>query len=345
MEQDFLSLTSEGWRSLMEAKGEKSFRGDIIFRHLHQRHAVSYDEMTDLGKGLREKLSKECPLGYPTIETVQRADDGTAKFLLRLWDGKAVECVLMKYKFGYSLCISSQAGCRMGCRFCASTLGGLERSLTGGEMAAEVYTVERSENLNISHIVIMGCGEPFDNYEALLRFLELIHDEKGRNLSKRNITVSTCGLPNRIRQFADEGTGVSLAISLHAPNDEIRRKIMRVAEGVPMDKLMEAVRYYLEKTSDRVTFEYILIEGINDSDDNARELAERLKGMLCHVNLIPVNPVKECGFERPSEARIRRFMAVLEEKGVNVTRRREMGKNIDAACGQLRARAGKARES
>ncbi|MBQ4187456.1 MAG: 23S rRNA (adenine(2503)-C(2))-methyltransferase RlmN [Firmicutes bacterium] len=341
MEPDFLSMTSGEWRSWMEQAGEKPFRGDIVFRHLHQRHAVSYDEMTDLGKALREKLSKECPLNYPRVETVQRAEDGTAKFLLRLYDGKAVECVLMKYKFGYSLCISSQAGCRMGCRFCASTLGGLERSLAAGEMAAEVYAVERSENLNISHIVIMGCGEPFDNYDALLRFLELIHDEKGRNLSKRNITVSTCGLPNRIRQFADEGTGVSLAISLHAPNDEIRKKIMRVAEGVPMEKLMDAVRYYQEKTSDRVTFEYILIDGINDSDDNARELAERLKGMLAHVNVIPVNPVEECGFARPSEARIRRFMAVLEEKGVNVTRRREMGKNIDAACGQLRARAGK----
>ena len=340
MEQDFLSMTSTEWRSFMESMGEKAFRGDIIFRHLHQRHAVSYDEMTDLSKALREKLTAQCPLDYPTILTVQRADDGTAKFLLRMHDGKAVECVLMKYKFGYSLCISSQAGCRMGCRFCASTLGGLERSLTAGEMAAEVYTVERSENLSISHIVIMGCGEPFDNYDALLRFLELIHDEKGRNLSKRNITVSTCGLPNRIRQFADEGTGVSLAISLHAPNDEIRKKIMRVAEGVPMEKLMDAVRYYQAKTSDRVTFEYILIDGINDSDDNARELAELLKGMLSHVNVIPVNPVRECGFERPSEARIRRFMAVLEEKGVNVTRRREMGKNIDAACGQLRARAG-----
>lgn len=338
MERDPISLSRLEWRKMMEEMGEKSFRGDSLFQWLHLRHAVSYDEMTDISKGLRAKLIEEFPLEMPHIETVQRATDGTCKFLVRLHDEKSVECVLMKYKFGYSLCISSQAGCRMGCRFCASTLAGLERSLTGGEMAAQVYLVERSENVKISHIVVMGCGEPFDNYDNLIRFIELIHDEKGKNLSHRNITVSTCGLPDRIRAFGDAKTGVSLAISLHAPNDEIRKKIMRIAQAVRIEELMEAVRYYQEKTGDRVTYEYLLIRDLNDDVKHARELAGLLKGTLCHVNVIPVNPVKECGFERPEEERIRRFIQTLENMHVSVTRRREMGKEIDAACGQLRAK-------
>lgn len=338
MERDPISLSRLEWRKMMEEMGEKSFRGDSLFQWLHLRHAVSYDEMTDISKGLRAKLIEEHPLEMPHIETVQRATDGTCKFLVRLHDEKSVECVLMKYKFGYSLCISSQAGCRMGCRFCASTLAGLERSLTGGEMAAQVYLVERSENVKISHIVVMGCGEPFDNYDNLIRFIELIHDEKGKNLSHRNITVSTCGLPDRIRAFGDAKTGVSLAISLHAPNDEIRKKIMRIAQAVRIEELMEAVRYYQEKTGDRVTYEYLLIRDLNDDVKHARELAGLLKGTLCHVNVIPVNPVKECGFERPEEERIRRFIQTLENMHVSVTRRREMGKEIDAACGQLRAK-------
>lgn len=338
MERDPISLSRLEWRKMMEEMGEKSFRGDSLFQWLHLRHAVSYDEMTDISKGLRAKLIEELPLEMPHIETVQRATDGTCKFLVRLHDEKSVECVLMKYKFGYSLCISSQAGCRMGCRFCASTLAGLERSLTGGEMAAQVYLVERSENVKISHIVVMGCGEPFDNYDNLIRFIELIHDEKGKNLSHRNITVSTCGLPDRIHAFGDAKTGVSLAISLHAPNDEIRKKIMRIAQAVRIEELMEAVRYYQEKTGDRVTYEYLLIRDLNDDVKHARELAGLLKGTLCHVNVIPVNPVKECGFERPEEERIRRFIQTLENMHVSVTRRREMGKEIDAACGQLRAK-------
>lgn len=338
---DLMALSQAQMKEAMKAIGEQGFRGDIIFKQLHVRHAVSYDEMSDLSKALRDKLKEVYPLNYPTVDRVQRADDGTCKYLIRMADHKAVECVLMKYKFGYSLCISSQAGCRMGCRFCASTLAGLERSLSAGEMLQQVYLVEKTENVTISHIVIMGCGEPFDNYDNLMTFLERITDEKGKMLSRRNITVSTCGLPEKIREFADADTGVNLAISFHAPNDEIRKKIMRIAQAVPMDTLLEACRYYQKKTGNRLTFEYLLIDHLNDGIPEADELAERLRGIMSHVNIIPVNPVEECGFDRPSEERIRTFIRRLEDHHVSVTRRREMGKNIDAACGQLRAKAGK----
>lgn len=339
MEYDWYSSSVAELQTCLEQMGEKPFRARQIFRWLHQGHAVSFEEMTDLGKGLREKLASGQPLRPVKILQRQTASDGTGKFLVQLADGKAVESVLMKYRFGYSLCISSQAGCRMGCRFCASTLNGLDRNLTAGEMVQQVYAIERSEGVTISHIVVMGCGEPFDNYEALLRFLELIHHEEGKGLSLRNITVSTCGLVDRIRSFADLDLPVTLAISLHAPNDEIRRKIMRIAQAVSMDELMSACRYYIEKTNKRITFEYLLIRDLNDSSKCAHQLADRLKGMLCHVNLIPVNPVKECGFERPEIQKIERFYQVLEQRHVPVTLRREMGKNIDAACGQLRAKA------
>ena len=341
MGYDWYSKSIEELQDHLRTLGEPGFRAKQIFRWLHQKQAVSFEEMTDLGKALREKLSEQQPLEPVRIEQKQMAADGTGtgKYLIRLADGRAIESVLMKYRFGYSLCISSQAGCRMGCRFCASTLAGLERNLTAGEMAQQIYAVEREAGVNISHIVVMGCGEPFDNFEELLRFLQLIHHPEGKGLSLRNITVSTCGLPDRIRAFADLDLAVTLAISLHAPNDEIRRQIMRIAQAVSMDDLMAACRYYLEKTNKRITFEYILIQNVNDSTKCAHQLADRLKGMLCHVNLIPVNPVKECGFERPDAQRIERFFDTLEKRHVPVTLRREMGKNIDAACGQLRAKA------
>ncbi|MBQ7015831.1 MAG: 23S rRNA (adenine(2503)-C(2))-methyltransferase RlmN [Firmicutes bacterium] len=339
MGYDWYSQSVEQLQAHLKELGEQGFRAKQIFKWLHQRHAVCFDEMTDLGKTLREKLQAKEPLMPVQIEQKQIAADGTGKFLIRLADGKAIESVLMKYKFGYSLCISSQAGCRMGCRFCASTLAGLERNLSAGEMVQQVYAIEREANVNISHIVVMGCGEPFDNFEELIKFLQLIHHEDGKGLSLRNITVSTCGLVDKIKTFADLDTPVTLAISLHAPNDEIREKIMRIAQAVSMDDLMKACQYYLEKTNKRITFEYILIRDVNDSTKCAHQLADRLKGMLCHVNLIPVNPVKECGFERPEPERIERFVKTLEQRHVPVTLRREMGKNIDAACGQLRAKA------
>ena len=341
MEYDWYSQSVEELQVHLKELGEQGFRAKQIFKWLHQRHAVSFEEMTDLGKNLREKLQENEPLMPVQIEQKQIAADGTGtgKFLIRLADGKAIESVLMKYRFGYSLCISSQAGCRMGCRFCASTLAGLERNLSAGEMAQQVYAVEREAGINISHIVVMGCGEPFDNFEELIKFLQIIHHEEGKGISLRNITVSTCGLVDKIRRFADLVLPVSLAISLHAPGDEIRKKIMRIAQAVSMNELMEACRYYVEKTNKRITFEYILIRDLNDSTKCAHQLADQLKGMLCHVNLIPVNPVEECGFERPETQRIERFVKTLEQRHVPVTLRREMGKNIDAACGQLRAKA------
>ncbi len=341
MGYDWFSQSVEELQVHLKELGEQGFRAKQIFRWLHQRHAVGFDEMTDLGKNLRDKLQEKEPLMPVQIEQKQIAADGTGtgKFLIRLSDGRAIESVLMKYRFGYSLCISSQAGCRMGCRFCASTLAGLERNLTAGEMAQQVYAVEREAGVNISHIVVMGCGEPFDNFDELIKFLQLIHHEEGKGLSLRNITVSTCGLVDKIRRFADMDLPVTLAISLHAPGDEIRKKIMKIAQAVSMSELMDACRYYVEKTNKRITFEYILIRDLNDSSKCAHQLADQLKGMLCHVNLIPVNPVEECGFERPEMQRIERFVKTLEQRHVPVTLRREMGKNIDAACGQLRAKA------
>ena len=352
MSFDTLSLTMKEWKAYLDRIGEKPYRAKSIYHWLHQKHAASYDEMTDLSLSLRERLKKEMPLYLPKVDQVQRSEDGSVcKFLVRLSDDKAVECVLMDYRFGLSLCISSQAGCRMGCRFCASTLAGLERSLTAGEMLGQIYTVERYENCHISHVVVMGCGEPFDNFTQVMRFLTMINDPDGHNMSVRNITVSTCGLPDKIREFADLKTGVTMAVSLHAPNDQTRSRIMKVAKAVSMKDLMDACAYYAHTTNDRITFEYLLIKNLNDSKADALELAHLLEknlggqspsgGKLYHVNLIPVNPVKECGFDRPSENTIRVFKETLEMCRVPVTRRREMGSGIDAACGQLRAKTGR----
>ncbi len=342
MMTDWYSLTREELSALMEELGEKPFRGRQIFKWLHAKKAVSFAEMTDLPASLREKLSERASLVPVVTELVQHSADRslgrTAKYLMRLSDGAFVESVLMEYSYGFSVCISSQVGCRMGCRFCASTLGGLERNLLPGEMLGQIYEIERREGIAVSHVVVMGSGEPFDNYEHLMRFLELLHDPEGKNLSYRNITVSTCGLTGRIADFADAGLPVTLAVSLHAPNDEIRRSIMNIARAVPLSELMEACRQYTKKTSRRISFEYALMEGINCAPEHARELASLLGGMLCHVNLIPVNPVEECGMSRPRPERIREFMKILEDKGIPVTLRREMASDIDGACGQLRAK-------
>lgn len=268
--------------------------------------------------------------------------DETTKFLFRLRDGQCIESVLMRYEYGYSLCISSQVGCRMGCRFCASTLGGLVRNLTAGEMVQQVYAASKEASVRISHVVVMGCGEPFDNYDALLRFFSLMREEKGRGLSLRNITVSTCGLPHRIREFADCHVGVTLAVSLHAADDELRRQLMPGAARFSLDELLDACQYYTKETGRRVTFEYALIKGCNDGRDDAVRLVQRLRGMLAHVNLIPVNPVEERGLARSSPQRVREFAKVLEMGRIPVTIRREMGADIDGACGQLRNRYARA---
>lgn len=317
--------------------GLPAFRGRQIWKWLHQQHALSYEMMTNLSRELRQRLQEEAPFTW--IEPVQRQQskqDGTIKYLFRLEDGNLIESVLMKYRYGYTVCVSSQAGCRMGCRFCASTLGGLDRNLTPGEMLQQIYCIEREEQLQVTHIVVMGCGEPFDNYENLLRFLEILHDPQGHGMSYRNMTVSTCGLPEPLEDWIGRDLPVTLAISLHAPNDDLRQELMPVARSVSMDRLLSLCRRYTKQSGRRITFEYSLVQGFNDQPEHARELVHRLGGMLCHVNLIPVNPVAERGLKRPDMEAVKRFEQILEEGHIPVTIRRELGQDIDGACGQLR---------
>lgn len=336
---DGYSMSLFEWETLLEGLGEKKYRAGQIFSWLHKDRVTTYEAMTNLSKSLRKTLEETVPLRGTQAVCEQRSADGeTRKFLMELWDREQIETVLMRYHYGYSLCISSQVGCRMGCRFCASTLSGKKRDLLPGEMLSQIYEAERKTGCTVTHVVIMGCGEPFDNYEALLRFLELVNAPQGKNLSLRNITVSTCGLVERIRDFAALDLGVTLAVSLHAPNDTIRRRLMPVANAVPMATLMEACRDYTRRTRRRITFEYSLVRDVNDGPEQAEELADLLHGMLAHVNLIPVNPVTEREFRGSEPERVDRFRSILERRKIEVTVRREMGRDIDAACGQLRRR-------
>lgn len=341
MINDWYSYDLPELEEQMKALGEKAFRAKQLFKQLHNRRAQSFEEMTDLSQSLKQKLNEKMPLDCLQIVQEQTEADGTGKFLLKLSDGSLIESVLMHYHYGYSLCVSSQVGCRMGCRFCASTLGGLQRNLSAGEMLQQLYAVEKAKDISISHIVIMGCGEPFDNFEAVQRFMELLHHQDGKGLSYRNMTVSTCGLPEKIEAFTKWGEPVTLAISLHAPNDTVRRQIMQIAKAVSMKRLQEVCRFYADRTNKRITFEYILLRDVNDSKEAARELALWLKPLLplCQMNLIMVNPVEECGYERTTTKRRDEFEAVLKQQGIPVTIRRSLGRKIDAACGQLRAKA------
>lgn len=317
--------------------GEKPFRGRQLYEWIHKKLAVSFDDMTNLSKTFREKLDKQYEL-IP-LEMVDRKTsqlDGTSKFLFQLKDNQVIESVLMKYKHGNSVCISSQVGCRMGCRFCASTLGGLERNLTSSEMLSQIYEIQRISGERVSNVVVMGTGEPLDNYDNLLKFIHMISDENGLNISQRNITVSTCGLVEKIKALAEEKLQITLAISLHAPNDTIRKELMPVANKYNMDDIMEICEYYYKQTGRRISFEYSLVKGVNDREENAQELIKRLKGMNCHVNLIPVNPIKERDYTHAEDKYIQKFKNILEKNRINVTIRREMGRDIDAACGQLR---------
>lgn len=316
--------------------GEKKFRASQVFKKIYQG-AASFDGITELSGTLRKKLESCADIdSVKLLKKQESATDGTKKYLFGVSGGHAVESVFMKYKYGNTACISSQAGCRMGCAFCASGINGLERGLTAGEMVDQVAAMERDTGERIGHIVVMGTGEPFDNYNELLRALEIFHDERGLNIGLRNITVSTCGLTQRIMQFADDMPQVNLAVSLHAPSDEIRLKLMPVAKSCSMSELLSVCRKYTEKTHRRITFEYALIEGVNDSMENAAQLASRLKGMLCHVNLIPLNRVSEKDFRGSARKHAEKFASVLSSKGIEVTVRRELGSDISAACGQLR---------
>ena len=336
MTNDIKSMTIPELREFLASMDEKPFRADQIFSWLHRYHVESWDEMTNLPKPLREKLSA-WPITSLEIETVRHSKkDGTAKYLFRLPDGNVIESVLMRYHHGNSVCISSQAGCRMGCRFCASTIGGLSRNLLPSEMLSQIYSVQKDTGERVSNIVVMGTGEPMDNYDNFLRFVHLVTSGDGLGISQRNITVSTCGLVPEIHRLAEEKLQITLAVSLHAPNDELRRTLMPIANRYSIEELLAACRAYFDSTGRRITFEYSLISGVNDSDGHASELAERIRGMNCHVNLIPVNPVRERSFARSDRGKVLDFKNKLEKYGINVTIRREMGTDIDGACGQLR---------
>lgn len=337
MLKDIKSFALDELKEEIRALGEKEFRAAQLYEWMHQKLAVSYEEMTNLPKAFRERLRQE--YSYASLHMVREQiskQDGTRKYLFQLADGNLIETVLMKYHHGNSVCISSQVGCRMGCRFCASTLDGLERSLTASEMLEQIYEVTRHIGERISNVVVMGMGEPLDNYDNLLKFLRMISDENGLNISQRNLTVSTCGLVPGMRRLADEKLQITLALSLHAITDEKRREIMPVANSYSIAELMDACDYYFEQTGRRITFEYSLIGGINDSEEEADALVGLAAPLHAHVNLIPINPVKERKYRSSGRASVENFKNRLEKRKINVTVRREMGRDIDGACGQLR---------
>lgn len=338
MKRDIKSYTLEELKKIItEEFSEKAFRAAQIYRWLHVELCTSFDDMTNISAILREKLKTEFDISALKKEAVQISSlDGTAKYLFGLSDGNRIESVLMKYKHGNSVCISSQAGCRMGCKFCASTLDGLSRNLLPGEMLDQIYRIQADTKERVDNIVIMGCGEPLDNFDNVIKFLKMISDENGLNISQRNITLSTCGLVPKIRELAECNFQITLAISLHAPNDTIRKTIMPVANKYSMEELLSACEYYFNKTGRRITFEYSLINGVNDSLKDAAELSERIKHINSHVNLIPINPIKERTFKQGTQQEIYEFKNLLEKNKINVTIRREMGRDIQGACGQLR---------
>ncbi|MFD0825287.1 23S rRNA (adenine(2503)-C(2))-methyltransferase RlmN [Neobacillus sp. M.A.Huq-85] len=335
------SLQLHELKEWLSENGEKPFRAEQIFDWLYKKRITSFDEMSNLSKDLRDKL--ELHFVVTTLKTViqQTSSDGTIKFLFELHDGYSIETVLMRHDYGNSVCVTTQVGCRIGCTFCASTLGGLKRHLEAGEIVAQVVNVQQAldeTDERVSSVVIMGIGEPFDNYDNMLSFLKIINHDKALNIGARHITVSTSGIIPKIYQFADEDMQINFAISLHAPNTELRSRLMPINKAYKLDDLMKAVRYYIDKTGRRISFEYGLFGSVNDSVEHAEELAALLKGIKCHVNLIPVNYVPERDYVRTPKNQIFAFEKTLKNRGINVTIRREHGHDIDAACGQLRAK-------
>lgn len=337
--KDIKSLTLEQLTGELTRMGEKPFRATQLYQWMHVKLARSFAEMTNLSKTLRETLAEQYELtALAPVQVQESKIDGTKKFLFQLRDGNMVESVWMQYKHGNSVCISSQVGCRMGCRFCASTLDGLERNLLPSEMLDQIYAVRLLTGERVSNVVVMGTGEPLDNYENLLTFIRLLTDENGLHISQRNVTVSTCGIVPNIKRLAQERLQITLALSLHAATDEKRRKLMPIANKYSIAELMEACAFYFEKTGRRITFEYSLVGGVNDTDEDAARLSALARPLSCHVNLIPVNPIKERDFVQSDVSRIRAFQNKLEKNKINGTIRREMGRDIDGACGQLRRR-------
>ena len=335
--KDIKSLYLEELEEELGQLGEKSFRAKQIYQWVHQKLAADFEDMSNLSKALREKLRQQYTLtALNPVEVKISKIDGTRKYLFRLSDGNVIESVWMQYHHGNSVCISSQVGCRMGCRFCASTLDGLERNLTAGEMLDQIYRIKADTGERVSNIVIMGSGEPMDNYDNVVRFIRLISHDQGLNISQRNITVSTCGIVPGIRRLAKEGLSVTLALSLHAPNDEVRKTLMPIANKYRIQEILDACQEYFEETGRRLTFEYSLVSGVNDNLEEARALASLLKGMHGHVNLIPVNPIQERDYVQSDRRAIEAFQHYLESQKIAVTVRREMGRDINGACGQLR---------
>ena len=336
---DIKSLTKEELEEEFLKKELKRFRAGQVYDWMHVKLVRSFDEMTNISKDLRERLASEYEFTSLRVERAQEsALDGTIKFLFELADKNYVESVFMRYRHGNSVCISSQVGCRMGCRFCASTIDGCERDLLPSEMLDQIYAISRYTGERISNVVVMGMGEPLDNYDNLIRFVKLLTDENGLNISGRNITVSTCGLVPKMKMLANEKLTLTLALSLHAVTDEKRRQLMPIANTYSIEELMEACAYYFEKTGRRISFEYSLVAGVNDMPDDLEGLTKLASRVKAHVNLIPVNPIKERDFRRGSREAIIAFKNKLEKNGINVTIRREMGQDIDGACGQLRRR-------
>lgn len=336
---DIRSLSLSELTEKTVSMGLPKYRAGQIYSWLNEKGAVSFDDMTNIGKQLRKTLDDEFYICNCKIDTklVSQKDD-TVKYLFDLSDGEYVESVVMKYKYGYTICISTQLGCKMGCSFCASAIGGFKRHLRPSEMLSEVITAQNDLGIRISHIVLMGTGEPLDNYDNVMKFLSLVTDENGLNISMRHISLSTCGIVPRIYDLAEKRLGLTLSVSLHAPNDSIRSRSMPVNLKWNIEELLKACRYYTEVTSRRISFEYAMISGFNDSDECARELSSRLRGMLCHVNLIPVNNVRENNYVRSDRERLRSFSEILQKNGINVTVRRTLGSDINASCGQLRAK-------
>ena len=337
MMPDIRSYTPEQLQEYLVSIGEPKFRANQLFEWLHKRHVSSFDEMTNLSKDLRKKLGQNTALTtLSPLECRISNEDDTRKYLFALADGNIIESVRMKYHYGNSVCISSQAGCRMGCRFCASTIDGLSRNLTASEMLEQIYAIERDLGEPVGHVVIMGSGEPLDNFDNLIAFLQLISHPQGKNLSHRNITVSTCGIVPKMYELADMHLQITLALSLHGATQEKRAALMPVANKYHINEVIDACGYYFKTTGRRMTYEYSLVAGVNDTDEDASQLIKLLSGAQGHVNLIPVNPIEERDFVQPSAKAAMAFKNKLEKNGLNVTIRREMGRDINGACGQLR---------
>lgn len=335
--KNILDFNLEGLKLWMEENGEGKFRAKQIFEWIYKKGVFNFDDMTNISKNTKDKLKNYFYIGVPEIaDKYISSIDGTQKFLFQYKDGNIIESVIMKYKHGNSICVSTQVGCKMGCKFCASTVGGIVRNLTYGEIAGQILKAQAEIGERISNVVLMGSGEPLDNYDNVIQFIEFINSDDGLNIGQRHITLSTCGIVPKIKELADKKLQITLAISLHAPNDDIRKNMMPIANKYSLSELMDACRYYFMKTNRRITFEYALVKGVNDKKENARELCDLLKGLLSHVNLIPINEIKENDYKKSNIEDINIFKDTLTRCGIETTIRREMGSDINAACGQLR---------